>query len=441
MGSFLHRVPNIFDQYGGYENRLTHAILASLARSPRLLTEFLRWSGVHRHREDGPVGVLEQTVRRTDARGDAENRDPSLPDGWLECEGKWVLLIESKLHGAPSHDQLARHVRTAKAHVSRETRVRVLALSSAPPRRGIDGVTYKRWVELYELLTRLERNGVDPWPTVLREYMEILERELVAEEKPGMATLTKFSGIPFTPEEPYTYREAKRLMGLMREDLHGRRGLQRELGIAPPEKGRPAIRGSKGYSVWDLIRFKWDGGGNFGNVPHLDLFVGQADLGAFLWVPKHVGPRYRRHLRALGEEGFRDVLDAVRRRIAKAIRGEKHALPRLVVRQLSGGRGGPAWRDADVEFDLHVPFEHRIPRRNPQRKHCDIWLRAVTEALLKNPGLVELGVGVRFPYQRCRVVRSARLLDTVESVYLACAPLIDVLRGGPGDTGEGRRAR
>jgi len=36
---------NIFDQYTHPENRLTHALMSSLAADPELLRSFVRWAG------------------------------------------------------------------------------------------------------------------------------------------------------------------------------------------------------------------------------------------------------------------------------------------------------------------------------------------------------------------------------------------------------------
>ena len=116
-------LPNLFDQYSQYENRVTNALLQALAVSPRLLQSFLReFLGFHAPLGRATVEISAQKQPR--GRGDqletetgAGERD-SVPDGWIACEeGDWAVVLESKIQPNTLRlEQLRGHLRAIAAH-------------------------------------------------------------------------------------------------------------------------------------------------------------------------------------------------------------------------------------------------------------------------------------------------------------------------------------
>lgn len=88
---------NVFDQYTQPENRLTHALVCSLAEDPTLLRRFIRWS-TGRSAPKGRLQVVEQQ-RPGEAAGD-EKEAAGLLDAWIYNDDGWALLVESKIPDA-----------------------------------------------------------------------------------------------------------------------------------------------------------------------------------------------------------------------------------------------------------------------------------------------------------------------------------------------------
>lgn len=88
----------LFDQYAHPENRLTHALVASLAEDTDLLRAFLGWLDIEPPRGEA-LAIVEQRLpgqefETPEARELDERR---LPDAWIYAASGWALLIESKI--------------------------------------------------------------------------------------------------------------------------------------------------------------------------------------------------------------------------------------------------------------------------------------------------------------------------------------------------------
>lgn len=139
---------------------------------------------------------------------EAERR--GLPDGWVYDDNNWCLLIESKIGSRLSADQLQRHFNTATR--SGFTSIWVLAIEARPSKIGVYPWLQRRtWSEVY--LWLVENRGSSVWPHLALDYFETLERKLSDSGHLREGNLTAFTGIPFSPENPYNYSEAKRLFG------------------------------------------------------------------------------------------------------------------------------------------------------------------------------------------------------------------------------------
>jgi len=123
---------NLFDQYDGYENRLTHALAVCLDEDRTLLGDFLSWVGVTPPVRATTLSVAEQSLPGDAPEADEEAERKGLPDIVIHDGETWCLLVESKVQAALTGDQLTRHVRTL--HRRGFSRVSRLALTKADAR-------------------------------------------------------------------------------------------------------------------------------------------------------------------------------------------------------------------------------------------------------------------------------------------------------------------
>src|SRR5205823_3703591 len=123
------------------------------------------------------------------------------------------------------------------------------------------------------------------WTDRLRAYLRVAEVRLAREGYLTEGTLTMFDGFPFSPENPYTYGEGKRLLKLAMAELRKDSSLK-ALGMDPLAPGRGAIKGRTGSSVWDFLSLRdRPDGSAFTKYPHLTLAVRADYLEVAITIP------------------------------------------------------------------------------------------------------------------------------------------------------------
>jgi hypothetical protein len=414
---------NVFSQYQQPENRLTHALVCALAEDSYLLKRFTRWT-TGRAAPRGKIQIIEQQCPGEEAR--REDEATGIPDAWIFNDDGWALLIESKITAHLSAPQLRRHLATAaRRGFPNATLLAVTVREEAPSIKG--DVIALPWVKVYGWLSRERRRS--KWAARCASYMEILESDLIEQGKLREGGVTAFSGIPFDLENPYSYLEAKRLLKLAMDELRREPKLKRELRMDPTAPGRGAITGSEGPAVWDFLRLRHaKGAQSFTQYPHLTLAIERDRLLAIVTIPNSIRADLRRRLLDLGLDGFSALLSEVNERLAKALRGDKGAAPRVVVVQRRYmTQSSPAIHDASLDFDLRTVFQtsrrrgKRIVKPQPQ------WLSATFNALSKKRSNLQIAIGASFPYAQSSTVREREIIDRIAATWIACKPLLTTM--------------
>jgi hypothetical protein len=293
----------LFDQYVHPENRLTHALVASLAEDTALLRSFLRRLDVAPPRGEALHLVEQRLPGEADDRPETSESDTRrVPDAWIYTASGWALLIESKIAAPIDAAQLRGHLAIAERRGF--TDVRLLVLSpSAPPRALPDRCQHRRWRDLYAWACAEAPRS--PWATHLIRYMPVAEQRMVTDQYLQEGTLTTFTGIPFGVEVPYTYLEAKRLLRLLMAEVQADPALD-ALGVDRARGGRPSITGSAQTSVWDYLPFAFsDADEGFTRYPHLTLSIQRDRALAQLILPDKLDGAMRRQLLSGGYEVFK----------------------------------------------------------------------------------------------------------------------------------------
>jgi hypothetical protein len=434
-------VRSLFDQYKQPENRLTHALVCCLSEDKHLLHDFVRWVTGRLLSARQRVRIVEQTLPGEDegTEEDAERR--GLPDAWIHDEqDTWSLIIESKVSAAVSPDQLHRHRAMALRRGFKDPLLLVIS-PRVPSTRSLAGAKHLTWSDLYAWV--VGRNGRTEWACRLVEYMEAAEETMTASGYLTAGTLTKFSGIHFDEDNPYSYREAKRLLGLTMDELRKDSRLQK-MGMDPASEGRPAITGREGSAVWDFLSLTQASKATvFTQYPHLTLAVQRDKITVIVTVPHGIRTRYRCNLLDLGKAGFRELFVEIGGDLAKRLKTAKGAKPWMEILQ----RHYPSQRSASVvdcclQFDLRTAISLRKGARGGDRqvKLQPQWLDAAFDALSHKKSNLQLGVGAVFPYG-CPVLRSRAILDHIAGTWLACGPLLRTLLSEEEGSRGGKQTR
>lgn len=414
---------NLFDQYQQPENRLTHALLCSLDADRGLLGSFLGWIG-EGGRKPATLIVQGQSLPGEPEAPEDEADRKGIPDGCISDGEGWAVLIESKLVARWNEGQLHRHRNTALRHGLQEPLI--LCITSGRTRQAVPGGCLARtWPEVYAWLHA--RAGESEWARRCRDYFEVAEAQLLDREILREGAITMFSGMRFGDDEPYTYLKGKHVLGLLRQELIEHKDLRRRLHIDPNNPGRGAITGTKARRVWDFIGLMSGRGAKaFTEHPHLTLGVFDDKLEAMLTVPNGMKKAMRVAMLGDSSEVFAERVRAVTEGMVRAIRKAPGAKPvvLLVQRHYTSQRAEPIY-DASLRFDPRTAFADLTAVANVKLQPQ--WLGAAFDAVNERGGAnLQFQIGVEFPYSRCPAVRDEQIADTIEQVWLACAPMLPV---------------
>lgn len=243
---------NIFDQYSQPENRVTHALVTALHEDCKLLRAFLKdIAKCLPPRKKQLIEICEQTYPgETETIEDATAKQ-GIPDAWITAGDDWCLVIENKVLSTAKAKQLIQHLTTAKRLGFADPKALVLTVKS-PKGEMPQGTRVVEWRAVYQWLN--DRSKKNPWAKRVAEFLEVMEGRMVDSKQFTAGTLTTFNGFPFHDDNPYTYLEAKRVLGLATEALRNRKDLKSKFGIDPDFRGHRAIKGRGGDNWIRLAR-------------------------------------------------------------------------------------------------------------------------------------------------------------------------------------------
>ncbi len=407
---------NVFDQYSQPENRLTHALVCTIDADRSLLRPFLRWAGARDIPSSARLRITEQQVPGEAAPGD-ETEGRGLPDACIFDDDGWALLIEAKVQAGVSLGQLRRHVATAQRHGFDKPYLLLLSVDD-PPKRMPAKSAHRAWRDVYGWFRK--KAASSSWARIFTEYVEAFESRMIAEDYSVRGTLTMFDGLRFDADNPFNYREGKRLIRLLGDELQKRKDLQK-IGVDPKGSRRSSITGRTGTSVWDFLPIKAArGANNFTDFPHLTISVREKVVGIAITVPHAVRGGFRTKLKRVGEDGFFEMIGDIGRRLRPVLRKSKGSTARVYAlqRHYRSQRSGEI-TDARLDADLRtiVPGKRREAKYQPQ------WVRAIYEVITQKRSNIQFGLDVLFSY-KCPIVRSPKAIDLFAESWKAMSPII-----------------
>lgn len=402
---------NIFDQYQRSENRLTHALATCFHESPTVLASFAKWVD-HPLPKNAVAVVRTQYKPGNSVEPDVEQSDSTLPDIWLDDANDWALVIENKIEHAISVKQLRGHLAAARSF--KDAKVLLISINSAPD-AALMVAACRRWTDVYRWARSLDE---DPWARRFTVYMETLERRLSEEGKlNGM--LTAFTGIPFAADNPYAYREAKRLLRLLMQAVRASSEVKTRFGTNDATAGRSAITNSAGYSVWDMLPLAREGK-HFTSGPHLTVGIGYDEVIAQVTLPNGMSLSARRKMIGETLEEYREVLDRFSRALEPVYKLDPGCMPFVEVLQRHFAHlGAPGVRDASLVFDPRTANGAGPVKAQPQ------WAQLSHATLLKKSSNLQFAFGVRFPYRHSVCVATPELARAIVQVFVAMDGLLE----------------
>ncbi len=410
---------HLFDQYSQPENKLTHALASSLAQDQKLLRKFVGWSVGKNIQRKEKFHITEQSYPGQEEMDEQESERRGLPDAWIYTDDGWALLIESKVASGISIDQLNRHARMARRRGYSKFKLLVINVDSKEKKLP-KGVFIKSWQDVYEW--GMKETIDSKWANHFTSYLEIAEAKMVQEEYLTEGMLTKFTGIPFNDDRPYTYFEAKRLLSLMISELKSDRIFIKKMGINPRLESRSAITGRGGRSVWDFLR-PAKSRGVFTSYPHFTIAIGAEAALALVTLPNGVKRSIRRKVLGHGFERFNEIVLRVANNMKKVFQVDPNIKPYLkIVQRHYKTQRSSAIEDAVLKYDLRTIFQMR--NKNGVKVQPE-YIRATYEILKKRRSNIQLEIGVEFPYQRSTVISTPSATELYKASFIALKPFVE----------------
>lgn len=408
---------NIFDQYEQPENRLTHALATTLDRERSLLVPFLRWLGIRDAPKPRGLMLLEQQVPGRLQEMAEELDAKGLPDIAIFDNDGWAVLLESKVQACVNLKQLERHRRTVQ-RLGFESPWLVLISVDRVSCELFEKTVAKTWQDVYAWFNR--HSDSSDWARHFVQYMQVFERKMILQEYPIRGTITVFDGLRFDADNPYTYREGKRLIGLLGDLLQQRKDLH-AIGIDPKGKRRPAITGKGTDGVWDFLPLEVAREAQFTSFPHFTMGINRAKAVAAITVPNGVKGGFRTKLKAIGMENFFDLVRDVEKRLQPVIKRSKGSKPMMYATQRHfRSQKSVEETDARLEADLRTA----VRQGKHKTKYQPEWIEAIYNVLVNRRSNIQFGMDVNFRYM-CPIVRSPQAADLFADTWKALSPLVD----------------
>lgn len=414
---------HIFDQYHQPENKLTHALVSSLAQDSSLLRNFIQWAINKTIPKRTKIHILEQSVpgQEDELQEDLAEKK-GLPDAWIYTDGGWCLLIESKVECPLTQDQIERHKKRAKLKGFPFPQMVVILLN----RIEIADVKVLTWREIYDW--GMKQSKRFKWAKLFTEYFEIVEKKMIKDDYLKSGTLTKFSGIPFGVDNPYSYLEAKRLLKLIVDELKNDKDLMREVGIDETLEGRSAITGKDGLYVWDFLRLKESRNAkNHTEYPHITFSIHHDFANVAITIPNGTYGKIRSNLFDLEFADFEEVFKAFLKASGLILKMDKNIKPfvNVMQRHYFTQRSIPV-TDARIIFDLRTSFSDS----KGSEKYQPQWLRTVYDVMKDRRANLQMQIGFEIDYssnEKESIIRSSEGIKFFRYGAKSLSVILDVL--------------
>ncbi len=374
---------------------------------------FLRWLGI---KSIPGKKALRLTEQRIPGQSESAKVGKSgLPDAFFFTpQGDWAVLIESKLGSSLKVSQIKRHIRTAQRYGFDSPAAVVITVKKSACK--LPHTICTTWQEVYQWFSRRRDSQ---WARTFVHYMRVFEAKMLAQGHYIKGTITMFDGLGFETGD-YAYREAKRLIRLLGDELQGRKDLK-YLGVDPKGNRRKAITDGRD-GVWDFLPLRIARKAkSFTSYPHLTMVLKHYEAVAAITVPHRIKGGLKTKLKALGRDGFEEMMNNLERGLRPLVKKCKGAKPFVTAsqRRYLSQRSWPE-TDGRVEADLRT-YDHsgECPvKLQPQ------WMGAVYDLLRSKKSNIQLSVEVRFPYASS-AVQSPKVADLFAQAWQRLWPVVE----------------
>ena len=414
---------NVFDQYSQTENKLTHSLVSCLYEDKKLLTAFLDQFCPNFFIKDAKLIIGQQTLPNDNNQVSidkkiASHESNSLPDAVIYNDEK-CLIIESKLNSDLVKDQLIRHEKTIKKRGFNVIRGLAIVIIKVP------NVTLNDWQQItwnaiYEW-GHLQKSKSE-WAKKLIHYFNVVENKMIQDKKLYEGNITKFTGVHFDDDNPYSEMEAKRQLKLLVEKIKQNKKLEQDLGL---DFSKPHNSGT-----WSAIAFQYGGKKEYKHtdLPHFTVGVSPKFLDVVITIPHAVITELKNKFNKLSWKEFQEIIRQILANYEKAFGKNTSFIPTMLVlqRRYPSQKSKPI-EDALVMFDMRTAFQEFAEGLKPRLRVQEEWLKLAFDIYKNKKSNIQLQVGANFSYNKDTLINHKDADKVAEKAFRACKPLTDYL--------------
>lgn len=403
-------LPNLFDQYSQEENRVTNALLQTVAASPRLARSFLHYFARldYNPRKEK---VVVSCQKKPEGQGDrltsvkTKKEIGTVPDGLIVSDEKeWAVVIESKIKKRSLRViQLRGHIDAMRGFPKKNLLVLTPDKQFPNLLKTVKGaiVRWSPWAEVYNWSVKQLRSSSTNATSkfLLKNLKGYLEMN---------ASLVGFQGIDF--RDGYNQLKAKALLTALMDEIQ-----PKVLRLYPKLKKRRGRITTFGTGVWDCF-----GLDPFTKDLHFTVSIEEARIVVSLTLPNAAKERWSRLRQVLADSRlyskFTDNLRSLRKEV-----------PELWVRLAHRHFRAVRISIPDAALDLNLDTSTLMPR-SLAVKRFPLWFDTAVQAIRAKGNInLQLQFQARFPKEFPRA-RTPQFTDVAVETFKKFKPLYDLLR-------------
>ena len=408
------KLNSIYDQYTNDENRLTHALMHTIASSDKIFIAFLKnFLPIKSAYKSGIYEISTQKVPFNHG-DDIDEKIESIPDGWIINEkNNFGIAIEVKDKSDNIRlDQLKSHCNRIKSYEHPYLVVITPDINKPSKLETFDNIDFqnleiiwKSWGEVYWWLKKIRNKDSDDKDSFLiTSLIEYLERR---------REVLGFQGIDF--ERGFNVDEAKIILKSEMDELEPYVSSKYD----ELNKRRGAITTFSVNGVWDCFGSE-DG---FTNDIHITLGINEESHNILMVVPNSSRKAWRRLKQIFSDENNKNQLMSI---LAKLRNSVPYLYVEFVQRHFVTRQKGI--QDGHLYFNLDAVGKPFIQTKS-KTKLSSIWIQALQDAIINKRNLNgQVAFIARFFLHETKNITKPMFLNEVKNTLKEMKPLYDYLK-------------
>lgn len=176
-------------------------------------------------------------------------------------------------------------------------------------------------------------------------------------------------------------------------------------------------------AVWDYLAPP--GGDRHTDNHHFTVAINENRASAALTIPNNMFRRLRAYIKKSDDGEFQELMRQILASLEKSgvIKNGGEPYVSIVQRRYRTMTEIYA-HDGLLEFDIRTMVGQKRKGQEPSIRAQRAWVGFAEQLIMDKSGNTQFQVGVRFPYKRCRKIRTSEFAGLVKNAFVAMMPIV-----------------